>query len=321
MAKSLQTRGGPYASDTAGMGGLPTTIPDVPVCAVFMVLYICFAATNMTIFQKNRRRGHKFIPSALMFGFCMSRILTLILRIVWSQQPTNIRVVIAAQIFVNAGVLILYIINLVLAQRILRAKQPHIGWNPILRKGFKVIYALIGGALVMVIIAVVVTVYTLNPHVQQKCRDVELAALTYLLIFNCLPALHIAVAVLLPKSKPEERFGQGSSGIQVLIVTMSACFCMMIAGFKTGVMWSPARLATDAAWYDSKACFYIFNFTFEICTLSTLTFSRIDRRFWIPNGSTQPGDYRQLGMPTPVGADTDSLEVPSFSPEKDNREA
>ncbi|KAJ6110953.1 hypothetical protein N7486_003188 [Penicillium sp. IBT 16267x] len=298
------------------MGGLPTTLPDVPVCAVFLVLYICFAATNMTIFQLNRRKGHKFILSGLMFGFCMSRLVTLVLRIVWSQRPTNVRLALAAQIFVNAGVLILYIINLILAQRILRAKQPHIGWHPILRNGFKVIYSLIGGALIMVITAVVLMAYTLNPSVQQKCRDVELAALTYLLVFNCLPALHVAAAVLLPKSQNEEIFGQGSSRSQVLIVTVSAIFCMMIAGFKSGVTWSPVRPVTNPAWYDSKACFYVFNFTFEIITLSILTFSRIDKRFWIPNGSTKPGDYTGSGMHTPAGADADSLEVSSLAHEK-----
>ncbi|KAJ5535904.1 hypothetical protein N7513_009090 [Penicillium frequentans] len=321
MINYLRARGGPYASDTASMGGLPTTIPDVPVCAVFLVLYICFAATNMTIFQLNRRKGHKFIPSAMMFGFCMSRLITMALRIAWSQHPTNVRLALAAQIFVNAGVLIIYIINLILAQRILRAKQPQIGWNPILRKGFKVVYAMIGGALIMVITAVVLMVYTLNTKVQERCRDVELAALTYLLVFNCLPALHIAAAVFLPKSQHEERFGQGSSRSQILIVTMSACFCMMIAGFKTGVNWSPVRLATNAAWYDSKACFYVFNFTFEIIALSILTFSRIDKRFWIPNGSTKPGDYTHLGKSTPAGADAESLEDVSTLHEKNGQAA
>lgn len=33
----------------------------------------------MTIFQINKRRGHKFLMSGLMFGFCMARTLTMIL--------------------------------------------------------------------------------------------------------------------------------------------------------------------------------------------------------------------------------------------------
>ncbi|OJK01300.1 hypothetical protein ASPACDRAFT_115945 [Aspergillus aculeatus ATCC 16872] len=316
MGNSLQARGGPYASNLAGMGGLPTTIPDVPTCAVFIVLYICFAATNMSIFQVNRRRGHKFIFNSLMYGFCMARLLTLVLRIVWSQRPTNVSLAIAAQVFVNAGVLILYIINLILAQRILRAKQPQIGWSPILRTTFKILYVLVGGALIMVITAVVISAYTMDKHVQQQCRDAQLAGLTYLLVFNCQPALHIATALLLPKSQDEEKFGEGSSRTRVLTVMISACFCMMIAGFKTGAIWSPPDIATNAPWYDSKACFYVFNFTFEIITLGILTFNRIDKRFWIPNGSTKPGDYTRLGINNPASVDTGSLGAPSNFHEK-----
>lgn len=209
MFDVLEKRGGPYASTTAGMGGLPSVIPDVPVCAVFLALYIAFAATNMTIFQINRRRNHKFVLSAMMFGFCMARITTLVLRIVWSTRQHNVRLAIAANILVNAGILIVYIINLILAQRILRAKQPKLGWNPILRHGSKAFYILIAGALIMVITATVISVYTLNPTTQKSCRDVLLAAVTYLLVFTCLPFLHILPAVLLPRSKQEENFGEG----------------------------------------------------------------------------------------------------------------
>ena len=50
MSLSLQIRGGPYASTTAGMGGLPTIVPDIPICAAFLVLYIAFA-----VHQENPR--------------------------------------------------------------------------------------------------------------------------------------------------------------------------------------------------------------------------------------------------------------------------
>ncbi|KAK5708702.1 hypothetical protein LTS12_028159 [Elasticomyces elasticus] len=238
MFDVLEKRGGPYASTTASMGGLPSVIPDIPVCAVFMALYISFAATNMTIFQKNRRRGHKFVLSAMMFGFCMARITTLVLRIVWATRQHNVRLAIAANIFVNAGILLVYIINLILAQRILRAKQPRIGWNPIIRHSTKAFYILIGGALIMVITSTVISVYTLNPS------------------------------------------------------------------FKTGVNWTQPRPATEPMWYHKKASFYVFNFTLEILILCLLTFSRIDKRFFIPNGSTRPGDYSSLPKQKSEGSDS-----------------
>lgn len=291
---SQRSLGGPYASDIAEFGGLPTITPDIPICAVFIAFYICFAATNMTIFQINSRRRHKFVLSGMLFGFCMARIATLVVRIVWANRQHNVRLAIAANIFVNAGILLVYIINLVLAQRILRAMQPQIGWNPVLRAIYKVFYTSIGVALVMVITAVVVSLYTLDTHTRSTCRGVELAALTYLLIITCLPVLHIAASLLLPTPRDAENFGEGSIRSKIIIVSLSACLCMLMAGFKAGVNWSPPRPAIDPAWYDSKPCFYIFNFMCEILILCLLTFSRIDKRFFVPNGCNQAGDYTRL---------------------------
>ncbi|KAL4933026.1 uncharacterized protein BDV17DRAFT_145447 [Aspergillus undulatus] len=291
---SLEKRGGPYASTVAAAGGLPSNVPDTPVSAVFICLYIAFAAINMTILQKNNKRSHKFILSGMLFGFCMARITTLVLRIVWANRQHNVRVGIAANILVNAGVLLVYIINFILAQRILRAKQPHIGWHPVPRIGSKVLYWLIPAALIMVIVGTVVSVYTLNPNTRSDCRDVQLTAITYLLVFTCLPLLHIAPAVLLPRSKDEETFGEGSMLAKVIIVTISSCMCILIAGFKAGSLWSPPRPISDPAWYHGKAVFYVFNFVLEILILCLLTFGRIDKRFHIPNGSTKHGDYSRL---------------------------
>jgi len=41
---------------------------DIPITAVFLLLFIIGAATHMTIFQLNRKRGHKFVFSGLIFG-------------------------------------------------------------------------------------------------------------------------------------------------------------------------------------------------------------------------------------------------------------
>lgn len=291
----LQARsGGPYPSPNAGLGGLSSTIPDIPVCAVFIFLYVCFAAINMTIFQLNRRKSHKFVLSALLFGFSMARIVTLVLRIVWATRQHNVQLIIAAQIFVNAGVLIVYIVSLLLAQRVLRAKQPRLGWHPIVRIVFKILYVLIGVAIIMVIVAVVLSSYTLSHRTKNICRDIQLAGITYLLFFTCLPLAHVLLAVLLPKSKGEETFGEGSMLSKLIIVGLSSCLSILIAGFKCGATWSPPRPASNPAWYDSKACFYVFNFTLEILILGLLTLTRIDKRFFVPNGSTRAGDYNRL---------------------------
>jgi hypothetical protein len=297
MSNETQRPGGPpYLPHTAGVGGLPTVDTDVPICAIFIFIYICFGVTNVILFQRNRRRGHLFVLSILLAGFSWARVATLVLRIAWANRQTNIRLAIAAQIFVNAGVLVVYIVNLILAQRILRAKHPRLGWNLIMRTAFKILYAIIGLALAAVITSVVISFYTLNTHTRTICRDIQLAALTYVLLFTCLPIFHMVAVISFPKSDDEELFGEGSMRSKSMIVSASSALCILIAGFKTGTSWSPAPPLTDPAWYDSKASFYIFDFTIEILILSLLTFSRIDKRFFIPNGSKGPGDYTRLGQ-------------------------
>ncbi|KAI0134885.1 hypothetical protein F4814DRAFT_3095 [Daldinia grandis] len=292
MSQAQQNRSGPpYAPTAAAVGGVPSVIPDVPICAVFIALYMVFAATNMTIFQINNRRAHKFIPSAALFGFCMARIVTLTLRIAWANRQTNVRLAIAANIFVNAGILIVYVINLIFAQRILRAKKPSLGWHTALRITFKLLYIGIPCALIMVITAVLLSMYSLDPYTLRACRAVQLTSGTYLLVFTTLPVFLTAAAYLLPPSSREETFGDGRMKFKVAIVLATACLCILTSGFKIGTAFATQRALNDPAWYHGKAPFYVFNFVVEILILCVLTLNRVDRRFYIPDGSSQPGHY------------------------------
>ncbi|KAI0829588.1 hypothetical protein F5Y06DRAFT_282579 [Hypoxylon sp. FL0890] len=291
QAQQQHRPGPPYAPTTASVGGIPSVIPDVPVSAVFIALYMGFAAANMVIFQINSRQGHKFIPSVALFGFCMARILTLVLRMVWATRHTNVRLAIAANIFVNAGILIIYIVNLIFAQRILRAKQPTLGWRKSLRVIFAALYVGIACALIMVITALVLSVYSLDSYTLRACRDVQLTSGTYLLVFTTLPVFVIAAAHLLPRPPTKEEFGEGRMRTKVIIVLLVACLCIMNAGFRVGTAWPPPRPIDNPAWYHGKAPFYVFNFTLEIIILCILTPMRIDKRFYVPDGSSQPGHY------------------------------
>ena len=163
-----------------------------------------------------------------------------------------------------------------------------------MRASYKVLYVGIGGALATVITSAVLQAYTLNPHTKQACRDMLSAASTYLLVFTCLPALHVAAALFLPRAQHAEHFGQGSMKSKLIVIATTSSLCMLIAGFKTGIIWMPPRPARNPPWYDSKACFYIFNFSLEILLLCILTLIRIDKRFHVPNGSKEAGDYTRL---------------------------
>lgn len=112
MATGLATAGivisnkktvGPFTPQDAILGGIPTSSLDVPITAVFLVLFLIGAASHFFIHEFNGKRGHKFHLSDAVFDFCMVRTVTCTMRIVWAFRPDNNSVVLAALIFENAG--------------------------------------------------------------------------------------------------------------------------------------------------------------------------------------------------------------------------
>ena len=268
---------------------------DVPIDAVLLAIYLIGAIANMSIYQINRRTGHKFFMSAAMFGFCISRVGTMVLRIVWATRQSNASLAIAAQIFTSVGVLIIYIVLLLLALRVFRATHPTLGWNKSLDKSFTALYMLLFGAFVLVITFTILSFYTLNTTLRTVALWIQRTAILYILIFNSISTVLLLLSMLLPRSPHSEDFGTGSMRSKCMILGVALFFALFIAGFRCGTAWAPARPASDPAWYDSKAVFYVVLFTFEIVVVYLFLFTRFDRRFWIPDGSKKPGDYSRLG--------------------------
>jgi len=283
-------RGPPYLPSTAGLGGTPTLTLDVPVTSIFLMLFTLGAAIHMAILQINMKRGHKFIMSGLIFGFCMARIVTCTMRLVWSTHLTNVSVAIAAQIFVAAGVLILFIVNLVFTQRIIRATHPHLGWAKTFSWAFRVYYACIIGLLIAIITCTVQTFYTLNPNIRRIDRDVQLVGSTFFAVSAFLPIPLILGSMILPKKIRVEKFGSGRFRTKIFILLFSSVILSLGATFRAGTGYVP-KPRTDPPWYTSKACFYLFNFTIEITVVALYAIIRVDKRFHVPDNSHSPGDY------------------------------
>ncbi|OQO08190.1 hypothetical protein B0A48_06984 [Cryoendolithus antarcticus] len=283
----------PYAQDTASVGGVPNKTLDVPVTAVFLFVYFCLAATNITIFRLNQRRNHKFIISGLLGGFCNVRTITCSLRIAWAYNLDNVSLVIAAEILLNAGTLLIYFVNVAFAQRILRAKQPGIGWKRWLSVAIKSLYAVIGVVLVMTISTLVLSFYTLNQHTRNVCRDVYLFATSYLLFTAILP-IALLLSAYLPKRSPHaEQFGHGTTELKTLILVVTSSLGIIIAGFRAGTTYMTPRSVTTPAWYDSKASFYCFDFVPEVLVLLLFVIARVDLLFIVPGDSSKTHCYSQ----------------------------
>jgi len=205
-------------------------------------------------------------------------------------------------IFVSAGVLLLFLVNLIFAQRILRAAHPHFGWHRALSRLFNVMYILIVLLLAVVITATVQSFYTLNKNTRRIDRDLQLACATYFMAISFLPIPMVILGLIVPRKTRVEKFGQGRWRTKITILLTSAVLLCLGASFRTGTAFKNPRPRDDPAWYDAKWCFYLFDFTVEVLVIYLYLVLRVDLRFHVPNGSKKPGDY--------VGAGADLSEPP-----------
>lgn len=249
------------------------------------------AAGHMTILQLNQKRGHKFILSGLMFGFCMVRIVAMVMRIVWATRPTNVSIAIAAQVFTSAGVLLLFLINLIFAQRIIRAAHPNLGWHKAFSRTFHALYVLLLLVLIMVIVTIVQSFYTASANTRRIDRNIQLAGTTYLTVISSLPLPMVVLGLIVPRKTRLEKFGIGRWRTKVAILLTSAVLLCLGASFRCGTAYLPPRPLSDPAWYHAKWCFYFFNFVIEVIVIYLYIAVRVDRRFYVPNGSKRAGDY------------------------------
>jgi len=214
-----------------------------------------------------------------------------VMRIVWATRPTNVSVAIAASIFVAVGVIILLIVNLIFAQRILRAAQPRTGWHPSVGLVFKGLYALIIVTLILIISFVILSFYTLDPSKRNTARDIQLYGGTLNATIAFLPVLLLLLGVIIPRRTSPEKFGTDRYRHKILILLTVSFLLSLGAWFRVGILYLPPRPREDPAWYHSKACFYVFNFGLEAVVIWLYVIVRVDNRFFIPDGSKGPGDY------------------------------
>ncbi|KAK4189685.1 hypothetical protein QBC35DRAFT_450126 [Podospora australis] len=284
--------GPPYPQKYAQLGGRPTRHVDIPVCAMFIVFFLGSAVINMTIFQKNKKIGHKFIPSVLFFGFSMARLTALSMRIAWTIHIKNINLALASAIFVAAGVLLLFVVNLLFAQRIVRAYHPKFGWKRTVTLIFRSLLGTVVALLVMVITSTVYSFFTLDDAARQKCRNIQLFTGVYLAVIAFLPLPIVGLTLLWPgKNRREvEKFGNGRMRTKLALLITTSTLLSLGAWFRAATNFVP-REPQHPAWYHSKACFYFFNFGIEVIVVYLYALSRFDRRFHVPDGSSKPGHY------------------------------
>lgn len=294
----------PYAPKTQSLGETPTVSTDVPILAILLVIYLVGGISHMRLFLKNKKAGHFFMLNAMTFGFCNVRVVTMILRMSWSTQVHNVRLAMASGIFVYMGTVLLYAINLVFTQRVIRAQHPSIGWSKSLAIFFKACYAWIIITVAILIVAIIQQFYTLSTHIHHIDRALSLYGQTSYAILAFLPIPLVIISTLvsnLPSTKAAraqqdrrvDKFGTGSMTTKITLILASGAILFLGACFRLVINFlPPVSLAAPHPWYFSKACFYLLNFGVEVVVVYTWLLVRVDQRFHVPNKAQGRYDYQ-----------------------------
>lgn len=229
----------------------------------------------------------------------MCRIVTMSLRISWANFPTNVRLGIAAMIFVAAGTVLLFVVNLVFAQRIIRAQHPHWGWNRAFDGFFRAVVVLIVVTLLMLIAVTIQSFYTLNENTHRIDRDIQLYGSTFYTVVAFLPIPLVVVGLVIPRHVRVDKFGNGRFRIKIGMLLTASFLLTLGAAWRTGTSFAPLAPRTQSPWYFHKAFFYVFDFTVEILVVYLYALVRVDRRFHVPNGARGPGSYSQVNLADP----------------------
>ena len=113
---------------------------------------------------------------------------------------------------------------------------------------------------------------------------------TYFAVAAFLPIPLLAIRAVLPPQGPREDFGSGRFSTKIIFLLIASTVLTLGAAFRAGTAYVPRPL-TDPAWYDTKACFYLFDFTIDFSMAVFYAVARVDKLFIVPNGSSGPGDY------------------------------
>ncbi|KAK8051413.1 hypothetical protein PG993_002798 [Apiospora rasikravindrae] len=283
---------------------------DDPISVILMVLFLAAAAAHQVIFQKNKKRGHLFVFSAMMFAFSLIRAIALLMRVVWASMPRDVQVAMAANILTMAGTVIAFIVNLFFTQRIIRGLHPKFGWSTPARLVFRFLVGSVVAAILMVIAVTVQSFYTLDDSVLASDRVAQLFAATFLAVLAFIPIPALIIAAIVPRSFRLEKFGEGSWTAKMVLVLFTSTLLSLGAWFRVSTNYIP-RPQNDPAWYTGRAPYYVFNYVLDLIVTYTYMAFAFHRRFHIPNGAKGPGSY--VGEKRRVDGDSETPYISSLN--------
>ncbi|PHH60502.1 hypothetical protein CDD81_1592 [Ophiocordyceps australis] len=274
------------APKKAVLGGIPTTSLDVPLTLVFLFFFGFGAYLHITTYKANSKRGHKFLLSSLLFDFCMVRVTTFIFRILWALVPLP-GIILVANIFQNGGAVVVAAVNLIFAQRLVRAMHPRIGWGRIFSRYSLLLIWTCPGITVINIITISVNHFSVGKPTQLHVTESILKfGSCWNMMLVATPLLWVFAACAKP-GPPPDNFGQGDLSSKAALLVFSAATMTVGAAVRLTI-----SVNTEVPEYLlGKGTLYTTQFLLEIMTVALYAYFRVDLLFHIPNGASKPGDY------------------------------
>lgn len=269
-------RGPPYLPSTQAIGGTPTVGVDDPICAVLILLFAVVGVFHIT-WRVKQNEDHRSRLGFLLFIFSFVRSVALVLRIAWASRTTNINLAIAANVFTAAGVVILFIVNLIFARRVVNdycrfGKHKAFDW------ALRFLIFCIAASIIMLITATVYSFFTLDAAKRLICRKIQLFGSTYLTLLAFLPIPAALLPLLFPNDVTRaDPFLRRRLQAKTQLLLITAALLTLGAGFRCGTSFD-ARPLGHVTWFHHKAAFYCFNFAIEVIVLYIYAAARFDKR-------------------------------------------
>jgi hypothetical protein len=272
-------------------GGIPTDGTDIPASAVLLVVYLVLAVVHGYFFFVKSKKT--FIPQAMTMGFCISRVVSMSLRIAWTANVTNKNIAIASNIFLNAGVLLLYIVNMLLTHRFVLTIFPHLPTKKTAPYNLA-FFLYVGSALPLLILVVVPGVQLflssdLNTiHID---RDILRFAQCYLTVFVAAPVIAIiaSTSIYFFASKKASGLGAGEVSLRAGVLFIAGSLLIWIQAVKILQIFYTATPETplNPPWYLQRPILYSGFFLPELLVLIIYSVVTIRHRYVMPKREEQ----------------------------------
>ncbi|KJX95918.1 hypothetical protein TI39_contig879g00001, partial [Zymoseptoria brevis] len=297
ITTSLSFRSTTAPPQHRSLGEIPSLLPDVPINSAFLSLFILGAIAHYALFHYNLRRSRKFLFSAAISAFCITRIIATILRMAWAGSRDHISLAIAAEIFIYAGSAILIITNLFWTVRFVRAQHPIFGWSKSFSFWLPLWLVICSIALLCLMVSIPAEAYLLDPHAQKAARQLQLFGATLFAVSALLPIPMLTISTVAKthpslKDQPSDHFGQSTLSHKLIIILTTSILLSIGAVFRAAtILINPPSPSTSTPWYLTRAPFYLFAFSLDFILATLFLLLRVDKHFLIPNAAHGPMSY------------------------------